>query len=83
MCFFDMRLSLLVDRMKPGERLVERGERRWTLREMDARRVPGARAATCLICESTDVIRRFWRYPRDWRSLDDEGLAELCEQVPR
>ena len=38
-----MRLSLLVNRMRPGERLVERGERQWTLREMDARTVPGAR----------------------------------------
>ena len=78
-----MRLSLLADRMKAGERLVERGDRRWTLREMDARGVPGARATTCLICESTDVFRRFWRYPRDWRSLDDEDLAGLCEAAPR
>ena len=78
-----MRLSLLVDRMKAGERLVERGDRRWTLREMDAREVPGARAATCLICESTDVIRRFWRYPRDWRSLEDDDLAALCEAGAR
>jgi hypothetical protein len=74
-----MRLSLLVNRMKAGERLVERGERRWTLREVDARGVPGARAATCLICESTDVIRRFWRYPGNWRSLADDDLAALCE----
>lgn len=78
-----MRLSLLVNRMRPGERLVERGERQWTLREMDARTVPGARAATCLICESTDVIRRLWRYPRDWRSLKDDDLAALCEGMPR
>ncbi len=78
-----MRLSVLVNRMRPGERLVERGERQWTLREMDAREVPGARAATCLICESTDVIRRFWRYPRDWRSLEDEDLVALCEDTPR
>ena len=85
MCAHDsvMRLSRLIQDVGPGERLVERGDRHWTVREMDARGVPGARAPTCLICESTEVIRRLWDYPRDWRKLDDLELARLCEGAAR
>jgi hypothetical protein len=50
------------------------------LREVDARKVPGARAPTCLICESADVIRRLWAFPGDWHSLDDESLLDLCDR---
>jgi hypothetical protein len=78
-----MRLSRLIQDVRPGERLVERGDRHWTLREMDARAVPGARAPRCLICESTEVIRRLWSYPNDWRQLDDLQLATLCEGSAR
>ena len=78
-----MRLSRLIQDVGPGERLVEQGERHWTLREMDARRIPGARARTCLICESTEVIRRLWDYPSNWRKLDDVELAALCEGSAR
>jgi hypothetical protein len=78
-----MRLSRVVQDARPGERLVERADRRWTLREMDARAVPGARAPRCLICESTEVIRRLWNYPRNWRELDDRELATLCEGSAR
>ena len=78
-----MRLSQLLQDVRADERLVERGDRHWTLREMDARGVPGARAARCLICESTEVVRRLWNYPSDWRKLDDVELAALCEGSPR
>ncbi|MGE5102386.1 MAG: hypothetical protein ACM3SX_20565 [Deltaproteobacteria bacterium] len=78
-----MRVSRLLQDVRPGERLVERGDRHWTLREMDTRAVPGARARTCLICESTEVIRRLWNYPNDWRELDDFELADLCEGSAR
>ena len=82
-CTGSMRLSRLIGDVGPGERLVERGDRHWTVREMDARGVPGARAPTCLICESTEVIRRLWDYPNDWRKLDDAALVRLCEGAAR
>lgn len=78
-----MRLSRLIQDVGPGERLVDHGDRHWTVREMDARDVPGARAPSCLICESTEVIRRLWDYPDDWRKLDDAELAKLCEGAAR
>jgi hypothetical protein len=52
---------------------------RWQVRELDASHVPGARAERCLICESTEVIRRLWSYPNDWVTLDDEALWRLCD----
>jgi hypothetical protein len=50
---------------------------RWYVNEVDARRVPGARGARCLVFVCESVIRRVWRYPSDWRSLDGHGLARL------
>lgn len=79
----DMRAARLIQDVRPGERLIELGERQWTVREMDARRIPGARAARCLICESTEVIRRFWDYPTDWRARGDAELVALCEGSAR
>jgi hypothetical protein len=64
------------------ERVVQRGLDQWRVHEMDARAVPGARASTCLICESIEVIRRLWTFPSDWRVLDDDALWELCEGPP-
>jgi hypothetical protein len=49
----------------------------WSVREADTTRVPGARAPTCLIFETPGYARRAWRYPTDWRSLDDEALLLL------
>lgn len=59
-------------------REFEKANERWCVREMDTRTVPGARADRCLICESTDVIRRLWEYPANWEELDDEALWTLC-----
>jgi hypothetical protein len=62
---------------------LERGNERWTVREVDARRVPGARADRCLICESGEVVRRLWEYPKNWTELDDEALWKLCDELRR
>jgi len=68
-----------LDEADSNERLVQRGDRAWRVREVPARTVPGSRGARCLICESAEVVRRLWRYPDDWRALDDERLWALCE----
>lgn len=65
---------------EPANRVVQRGSERWVVREIDAHKVPGARGPRCLICESGDVIRRLWKYPSDWESLDDISLWALCER---
>jgi hypothetical protein len=72
-----------LDVSQTTNRLIQRGSVHWSLREVDARRVPGARAPKCLICESTDVIRRLWVYPDDWKSLTDDALWTLCESDQR
>jgi hypothetical protein len=50
---------------------------RWTVVEVDARAVPGARGARCLLFTREGCIRRVWDYPADWRTLDDAALAAL------
>jgi hypothetical protein len=62
------------------QRSVEVGERRWTVREVNADSVPGAAAPRCLICESDDVVRRIWRYPENWLSLSDDDLMSICNR---
>jgi hypothetical protein len=69
-----------VHETEPDERVVQRGSRAWRVREIAARAVPGSRGPRCLICESTEVVRRLWTYPTDWRGLDDELLWDLCER---
>ena len=49
----------------------------WSVVEMDARAVPGAHAALCLVFAREGCIRRVWNYPIDWRALDDDELASL------
>jgi hypothetical protein len=62
------------------QRTVERAERRWTVREVNADAVPGAAASRCLICESDDVVRRIWTYPENWLSLSDDELIRICDK---
>jgi hypothetical protein len=62
-----------------SERLIQRDNRAWRVREVAARTVPGSRGPRCLICESAEVVRRLWHYPDDWQHLDDAVLWELCE----
>ncbi|MFL5574596.1 MAG: hypothetical protein ACJ79S_01275 [Gemmatimonadaceae bacterium] len=49
----------------------------WTVREVDASSVPGARASRCLIFDSGSVARRIWRYPLDWDALPPRTLLGL------
>lgn len=49
----------------------------WTVVEVDARAVPGAHGARCLVFSREDCIRRVWDYPADWRSLDSAALSAL------
>lgn len=62
------------------ERVVEKGEERWTVREISTDAVPGAAAPRCLICESDDVVRRIWRYPENWVDLTDDELMRICDK---
>ena len=61
-------------------KFVERlGDERvhWSVVEVDARGVPGARGARCLVFANSRSIRRVWDYPEDWRTLDDAALSAL------
>ena len=49
----------------------------WTVREVDATTVPGARASRCLIFDSGSVARRLWHYPNDWGALPPNALLGL------
>jgi hypothetical protein len=64
--------------LNSSERILQRGDETWTVREVDARHVPGTRGAQCLICESNAVVRRLWDYPDNWMSLTDDALMALC-----
>jgi hypothetical protein len=55
----------------------------WSVREIDARGVPGARGETCLIFEWPEAVRRVWTFPRNWWELDDEALWLVRERAPQ
>jgi hypothetical protein len=59
------------------KRWIVRETERWTVSEVDARDVPGARGSHCLICESDLSVRRLWSYPADWHRLEDNRLLAL------
>lgn len=72
--------TLPEDRTPPnGQRSIVAGGVLWTVREADARAVPGARRPRCLIFESRDRVCRFWYYPDAWESLPDETLARMLD----
>jgi hypothetical protein len=50
---------------------------RWSVVEVDAAGVPGARGPRCLLFRRDDCIRRVWDYPPDWCDLDPAALAAL------
>jgi hypothetical protein len=56
---------------------VDGGWLHWSVVEVDARAVPGAHGARCLVFSRPDCIRRVWEYPAHWRTLDAAGLAAL------
>lgn len=49
----------------------------WVVTELDARGIPGARAAACLLFDGPAVVRRVWAYPPDWERLPDAALVAL------
>ena len=49
----------------------------WSVVEVDARAVPGARGPRCLIFTRDSCIRRVWEYPAHWRTLDADELTAL------
>ena len=59
------------------KRWIVRDSERWTISEVDAREVPGARGDSCLICESDFSVRRLWSYPADWDRIEDARLLAL------
>jgi len=50
----------------------------WTVREIDARGMPGARGPRCLVFENSCLVRRVWTYPAQWAELADEALLRLA-----
>ena len=50
----------------------------WTVREIDARGMPGARGSRCLVFENSCLVRRVWTYPAQWAELADEALLRLA-----
>ena len=67
--------------LDPGRQLTA-GESTWIVREVNSAHVPGSRGARCLVFSSADVVRRVWRYPPNWRVLDDQVLWGVCDVPP-
>lgn len=72
------RTSLDMDDTQSTERIIQRGDQYWIVREVNTSTVAGSHGARCLICESDDIVRRVWEYPDDWDKLSDDALLELC-----
>src|SRR4051812_23417687 len=53
-------------------------EANWTVREIDARNIPGALGPRCLVFESVEMVRRLWVYPAAWMSLPARALLRLA-----
>lgn len=51
--------------------------RPWTVREIDAHRLPNARGDRALLFESDGGWRICWAYPADWSSLSGDALEAL------
>lgn len=49
----------------------------WSVVEVEATGVPGARGPRCLLFSRQDCIRRVWDYPTNWRQLDAAALIVL------
>jgi hypothetical protein len=48
----------------------------WTVREV-ATPQSWAHAKRCLVLNSRECVRRVWRYPSHWRSMDADSLLRL------
>lgn len=53
--------------------------RKWRVWQADTSHLPGARAVTCLIFDTGDLVRRVWRVPDDWAQLPPTALLTLAE----
>jgi hypothetical protein len=51
--------------------------RAWEVSELDARALPAARGATCLLFDGERAVRRVWAFPGDWQRLPDAELLAL------
>lgn len=60
-----------------ASRTVLDGPEEWTIREIEAGAIPGARGDFCLVLESASMVRRRWKYPPNWASLESAKLVEL------
>ena len=49
----------------------------WCAHELFVADLPGARAPTCLLFESSGAFRRVWRYPADWTCCSRDELVEI------
>jgi hypothetical protein len=63
-------------RTVPGTRAGD-----WTVRELDARGIPGGAAARCLVFENDAMVRRLWVFPPNWRELPDRRLIDLIDLI--
>ena len=54
----------------------------FTVRELDARAMPGAHGPRCLVFENHSVVRRVWHYPDDWRRMSDAALLAVAGLSP-
>ena len=66
-----LRMRVVVDDQAPGAR------RHWRVWWMNCRNVPGASAATCLVFDAGEVVRRVWAPPANWETLADHRLLAL------
>jgi hypothetical protein len=55
---------------------------KWTVRELDARALPGARGARCLVFENEVLVRRVWDYPAAWLTWPAAALLQLAGLGP-
>ena len=56
--------------------VIDRGGVEWTVREVPTPQA-WARGERCLVLNSRECVRRVWRYPRNWRTLDADSLLAL------
>ena len=56
--------------------VVDRAGVEWTVREVPTPQ-SWARGDHCLVLNSRECVRRIWRYPSNWRTLDADQLLRL------
>ena len=49
----------------------------WVVTERDARGIPAARAAACLLFDRPAAVRRVWTYRPTWQRLTDPARVAL------